>query len=84
MSTDVSVVRAASIIRAMMEAARTSKTSVDIQLRTQQYIPEDSGLHTRRRQDITPVYSEHHTKPISKKAAIMTIKACGTYSYHWL
>jgi len=25
----------------MMEAARTSETSVDIQLRTRQYIPED-------------------------------------------
>jgi len=47
MSTDVSEVRAASIIRAMMmEAARTSETSVDIQLRTRQYIPEDSELHT--------------------------------------
>jgi hypothetical protein len=45
MSTDVSVVRAASIIIAlMMEAARTSETSVDIQLRTRQYIPEDSEL----------------------------------------
>jgi hypothetical protein len=30
----------------MMEAARTSETSVDIQLRTQQYIPEDSELYT--------------------------------------
>jgi hypothetical protein len=34
-------VRAASL---MMEAARTSETPVDIQLRTQQYIPEDSEL----------------------------------------
>jgi hypothetical protein len=32
----------------MMEAARTSETSVEIQLRTRQYIPEDSDLHTRR------------------------------------
>jgi hypothetical protein len=63
----------------MMEAARTSETSADIQLRTQQYIPEDSGLHTRRRQDITPVYSEHHTKPISKKAATMTVTFVLTY-----
>jgi hypothetical protein len=31
MLTDVSEVRAASIIRAVMEAARTSETSVDIQ-----------------------------------------------------
>jgi hypothetical protein len=28
-----------------MEAARTSETLVDIQLRTWQYIPEDSELH---------------------------------------
>jgi hypothetical protein len=50
MSTDVSEVRAASIIRAMialmMEAAHTFQTSADIQLRIQQYIPEDSELHT--------------------------------------
>jgi hypothetical protein len=44
MSTDVSEVRAASIITLLMEAARTSETSVDIQLRTWQYIPEDSEL----------------------------------------
>jgi hypothetical protein len=31
---------------ALMEAARTSETSVDIQLRTRQYIPEDSELFT--------------------------------------
>jgi hypothetical protein len=29
-----------------MEAARTSETSVNIQLRTQQYIPEDSELNS--------------------------------------
>jgi hypothetical protein len=52
MSTDDSEVRAASIIRAMMmEAAHTSETSVGIQLRTRQYIPEDSELHTRRREN---------------------------------
>jgi ABC-type nitrate/sulfonate/bicarbonate transport system permease component len=33
-----------SLIALMMEAARTSETSVDIQLRTRQYIPEDSEL----------------------------------------
>jgi hypothetical protein len=51
MSTDVSEVRAATI-RAMMEAARTSETSVNIQLRTWQYIPEDSELHTRRHENL--------------------------------
>jgi hypothetical protein len=35
-----------------MEAARTSETSVDIQLRTRQYNPEDSELHTRRRENL--------------------------------
>jgi hypothetical protein len=44
MSTDVSEVRAASVIALIMEAARTSETSVDMQLRTRQYIPEDSEL----------------------------------------
>jgi hypothetical protein len=29
----------------MLKAARTSETSVDIQLRARQYIPEDSELH---------------------------------------
>jgi hypothetical protein len=47
MSTDVSEVSAASnIIALMMEAARTSETSVDIRLRTQQYIPEESELRS--------------------------------------
>jgi hypothetical protein len=41
MLTDVSDVRVASIMRAIMEAARTSETSVDIYLTTRQYIPED-------------------------------------------
>jgi hypothetical protein len=57
MSTDVSEVRAASIIRAItialtMKAARTSETLIDIQLRTRRYIPEDSELHTRRRENL--------------------------------
>jgi hypothetical protein len=47
MSTDVSEVCAAFIIRAMMEAACTSETLVDIQLRSWQYIPEDSELHLK-------------------------------------
>jgi hypothetical protein len=52
MLTDVSDVRAASVIALMMEAALTSETSVNIQLRTRQYIPEDSELHTRRRENL--------------------------------
>jgi hypothetical protein len=34
-----------------MEAARISETLVDIQSITRQYIPEDSELHTRRREN---------------------------------
>jgi hypothetical protein len=53
MSTNVSEVHAASIIRAlMMEAARTSETSVNICLTTWQYIPEDSEFHTRCRENL--------------------------------
>jgi hypothetical protein len=52
MSNDVSEVRAAFIIALMMETARTSGTSVDIYLATQQYFPEDSELHTRRRENL--------------------------------
>jgi hypothetical protein len=49
MSTDVSEVRAASITRAI--SCRTTEL-VDIQLRTRQYNPEDSELHTRRRENL--------------------------------
>jgi hypothetical protein len=35
-----------------MIAARTSETSVDIRLRTRQNNPEDSELHTRRRENL--------------------------------
>jgi hypothetical protein len=45
MSTDVSEVRAASIIALMLEAARAAETSGDIQSRTRQCIPEDSEHH---------------------------------------
>jgi hypothetical protein len=49
-------VHAAFIVRALialvMEAARTSETSVNIQLRTRQYIPEDSEFRTRRRENL--------------------------------
>jgi hypothetical protein len=39
-------------MRVMMEAARISETSVGIQLTTRQYIPEDSELHTHRRENL--------------------------------
>jgi hypothetical protein len=52
LSTDVSDVRAASIIALMVEASRTFETSVD-KYCTRQYIPEDkSELHIRRRENL--------------------------------
>jgi hypothetical protein len=52
MLTDVSEVLTDSIIRAMTEAVRTSETLVNIYLTTWQYIPEDSKLHTRSRENM--------------------------------
>jgi hypothetical protein len=54
----------------MMEAARISETSVDIQLRTRQYIPEDSEFHTRRRENLK-----------SHKNCIHHIGLCNVYSW---
>jgi hypothetical protein len=52
LSTDVSEVRAASIIALMMETAHTSETLINNYF-TRQYIPEDkSELHTRRRENL--------------------------------
>jgi hypothetical protein len=50
--TNVSEVLAASIIALMMEAARTSETSVNFYHTTRRNIPEDSHLHTRRRENL--------------------------------
>jgi hypothetical protein len=50
--TDVSEVLVASIIRAMMEAASTSETSVNFYQTTRRNNPEDSHLHTRRRENL--------------------------------
>jgi hypothetical protein len=36
----------------MMEAEHTSETLAEIKLRTQQYIPEDSEIYTRRRENL--------------------------------
>jgi hypothetical protein len=54
----------------MMEAARTSETSVDIQLRTRQYIPEDSEIHTRRRENL-------------KSHVLFLVDCKGIYEIQW-
>jgi hypothetical protein len=46
-------VLASSIIKAMMtEAASTSETSINFYQTTRRYNPEDSHLHTRRRENL--------------------------------
>jgi hypothetical protein len=53
MLTDVSEVRIASIIIALMiEAVRTFETSVNINLTTWYYFPENSKLYIRRRENL--------------------------------
>jgi hypothetical protein len=44
------------IIRAMMEAASTSETSVCFYQTTRSNNPDDSHLHTRRREDLKSHY----------------------------
>jgi hypothetical protein len=40
------------LIALMMEAVRTSEMSVNFNVTTQRYIPEESKLHTRRRESL--------------------------------
>jgi hypothetical protein len=56
MFTNVSEVLAASIIAVMMEAARTSETLVNFYRTTWCYNPEDSNLHTHRRENLKSYY----------------------------
>jgi hypothetical protein len=51
--TNVSEVRtASSIITLVMKAVHTSETSVNFNVTTRRYIPEDSKLHTRRHENL--------------------------------
>jgi hypothetical protein len=60
--TNVSEVLAASIIRAIItEAARTSETLVNFYQTTWHYNPEDSHLHTHRRENLKS-YKNHYNK----------------------
>jgi hypothetical protein len=57
----------------MMEATRTSEMSVDIQLRTWQYIPEDSELQTCRRESLKShiVVPPHNFEPVTLALSIV-------------
>jgi hypothetical protein len=62
----------------MMEAAHTSETSVDIQLRTRQYIPEDSELHTKQ------MFSFWNLLQISFKHILISPISFLEYRIQWL
>jgi hypothetical protein len=69
----------------MMEAARTSETSVDIQLRTRQYIPEDSELQ----EGILTTQPRRSILRISVRTLLMIREqtprvSCGTLHVCWL
>jgi hypothetical protein len=83
MLTDVSEVRAVSIIiiALMMEAARTSETSVDIQLATRQYISEDSELHTRRRENLKSHMPARHIQILNYTLLLFLSKIITIYYY---
>jgi hypothetical protein len=51
-----------------MEAARTSETSVDIQLKTQQYIPEDSELQINKVHTLPPYFLKIHYNSVVQLA----------------
>jgi hypothetical protein len=44
----------------MMEAVRTSETSLNFNVTTRRYIPEESKM------DVICVYTENYTKPMNK------------------
>jgi hypothetical protein len=55
------------MIALVMEAVRTSEKSVDIYMTTRHYIPEDSELHTRRRENLKSHNSFHVLRGLYSK-----------------
>jgi hypothetical protein len=73
----------ASIIRAMVATVRISETSVHYNVTTRRYIPEDSKLHTRRRENLKShkkilTHIVIHTHFLQRETACQTSQA--TYS----
>jgi hypothetical protein len=86
MSTDVSEVCTASIIRTnialMMDAVRISETSVNIYFTTRQYIPEGSKLHRTScvvQRSVQSYSSLHRSKGMHKTINTIRRKRCGWY-----
>jgi hypothetical protein len=75
----------------MMEAARTSETSVDIQLRTRQYVPEDSDLlkskfiqnHMKFNWNIDLAYNEVSCPVLLYNEDVYNSQRCVLYACLW-
>jgi hypothetical protein len=83
MPTDVSEVLAATNNRPMRVAARTSETTVDIQIRTGQHIPEDSELHTRLRENLKSLISLVFLLFFTSYFPILTPPLFSNSEYSW-
>jgi len=66
------------LITLMVEAESSSEMSVDIDLTTRQYIPEDSELHIRRRENLKSHKSKAVPLPPCRRQGG---KECSSYSF---
>jgi hypothetical protein len=55
-----------------MEATCSSEMSVDCQRTTRRYIPEDKTLHSHRRKDLKPVWSDSGPKKLFRHGVLCT------------
>jgi hypothetical protein len=69
----------------MMKAVRNFETSVNFNVTTRRYIPEDSKLHTRRRENLKFhifIFAAVRTLNLTKKRCVYSLKQgfsnCGT------
>jgi len=79
--TNVSEARTASITRATRtEAVSTSETSVNFDVTTLRYIPEDSKLHTHRRENLKSrkLYLVHVQRELHTVLLISAVHCAGT------
>jgi hypothetical protein len=87
LSPEVSLLGYIAIIALMMEAVRTSETSVNFNVTTRRYIPEDTKLHTRRHENLkshthlSPVHTRTPCffNPLKPKLAQMLFKEFSPY-----
>jgi hypothetical protein len=60
-----------------MGAVRTSEKSVNFNVATARYIPEDSKLHTRRRENVKSHIAEGSSENGSEPSCSIEVRGCG-------